>query len=153
MPASVFHAFVVSLSFLYAEEIDNDEEIDGGDAVGVLVEKIQEARTLVTGDSKTDASRAAMPFSTVALEGTPHPDEPTNCERTARIDGVLRERSKSAGFEPDTKLDESDVACLMADIRRWCDANSVDYFHADRVAYQHYLEELPFAAGHTGTGS
>ncbi len=37
--------------------------------------------------------------------------------------------------------DGDSLVDLLADIRHYCDANNLDFYNLDRIAYEHYLEE------------
>lgn len=146
MNTSRLLAFAASIAAIYPHEIDKDLEIDGGDAVDILVAKIREARALIA-DNPDAVSEASDEQATAdAMEGTPHPDEPNNSDRASRIDGALRDHAITSGMEPDEQPEHGELACFLADVRHWCDANDVDYHDAEHASYQHYIEELPIAA-------
>ena len=140
--------YVSSMALLYADEIKNDDEIDGSDAVDVLVAKVGEAQALLAGESEDTVTAVAAPSDAV---GTPHPDEPTNRTRAARIDAVLREHAISAGMEPKDKPGDWDITDLLTDIRHWCNEHKVAFDYQVFRSYDHYREELPEASGQATT--
>lgn len=86
----------------------------------------------------------------IAVPVQDHPEnicpmgEPTNEVRAGRVSTLLSVRAAIMGeeFDPESAAsDETEVACLLADIRHWCDQNGVDFFAAEKLSYQHYLAE------------
>lgn len=109
-----------------------------------------------------DAPIMALPQSSLPETGepaiskapsTPHPDEPTNLARAARIDVALREHQIAKGEEPNAVAGHLDLADLLADARHWCDHNDVDWRDANKLAFDHYLAEQPFEESGTGAAA
>lgn len=73
------------------------------------------------------------------LEYAPEPDdvEPTVASRVAKIEAVFR-----AFYDADVNNDpEANVSDLLADVRHFCQAHSLDFAAVDRRAYRYYIVE------------
>lgn len=74
--------------------------------------------------------------------------EPSNEQRALRIDALFIAYSEITDDNSDALIirDYLDLACVLADMRHWCDLHSADFFAALDLSYQHYLEERADAA-------
>jgi hypothetical protein len=61
--------------------------------------------------------------------------------RAIRFDDVMKLHSQQLGMEPEEWKSHLSLASLMADCRHWCDKHGLDFHEAERVSYQHYLDE------------
>src|SRR5579859_2599598 len=68
--------------------------------------------------------------------------EPNNAERAERITVLLAKYDDLLGEVPEEPTMQQ-LACLMADIRHFCDARGFDYTHANSLSYEHYVQEQP----------
>jgi hypothetical protein len=71
---------------------------------------------------------------------------PDNAERAKRIEMLLDRYQESFGDIGDDVRDATFLASVLADVRHWCDANSVDFQRATTLANEHYEAELDEAA-------
>jgi hypothetical protein len=63
-----------------------------------------------------------------------------NLTRSARIESLRKTYAllQNGEFDPE---DRSDMACLLADIRHWCDQYGIDFYASCAQSHLHYLEE------------
>lgn len=69
--------------------------------------------------------------------------ETSNHFRLMRVEAVRKAYDAARG-EPFDAADRTaaSLACILADIRHWCDAHDVDFHRACDLGYEHYIEEL-----------
>lgn len=70
--------------------------------------------------------------------------EPTNAVRCARVDALMMAYAATKGEvyeEEETRTGPLELASVLADIRHWCDEHGIDFYKAEKLSYQHYLEE------------
>lgn len=73
--------------------------------------------------------------------------EPTNEQRALRIDALFATYNEITDYDSDdSDIDHLSLACVLADMRHWCNLHNVDFFAALDLSYQHYLEERADAA-------
>lgn len=71
----------------------------------------------------------------------PHPNgEPTNQERADRMTPVVDSYCLTLGERREDPSREW-LACIVADMRHWCDANGVEWASVTDLAAEHYNEE------------
>lgn len=70
--------------------------------------------------------------------------EPTNAVRCARVDALMMAYAATKGEvyeEAEARTGPLELASVLADVRHWCDKHGIDFFEAEKLSYQHYLEE------------
>lgn len=68
--------------------------------------------------------------------------EPPNDRRAQRIDALLIAYNKIVdNYSDGSNADHLDLACILADMRHWCDERGADFYAALDLSYRHYLEE------------
>lgn len=70
---------------------------------------------------------------------TPFP-EADIADRVAKAETSLKDYFENRE-SPTLDMATTALVDLLADLRHWADAKGLDFGDADRIAYQHYLEE------------
>jgi hypothetical protein len=71
-----------------------------------------------------------------------HSIERTHSERVETATRAIKTAWEDRGEERNLAADSLyDVAGLLADIRHYCQETGIDFYNADRIAYEHYLAE------------
>lgn len=74
--------------------------------------------------------------------GCCEPDEPTNRERSLRIDGVMKAYQLSLGSLGNEGESLGDrLASMLADCMHWCDHHNVDFAAALNLSTVHHMAE------------
>lgn len=71
-------------------------------------------------------------------------DEPTNHERSQRIDAVMNAYQQSLGresAEAGSQQDYLELGSLLVDMMHWCDLHNVDFTKAMCLAKSHHMAE------------
>ena len=76
------------------------------------------------------------------ISNTSIPHEPTNHERSLRIDGVMMAYQQSLGSLGNEGESQGDrLASMLADCMHWCDLHKVDFATAMRLSTLHHMAE------------
>ena len=73
--------------------------------------------------------------------------EPSNEDRAARIDPLLKVYAEMRGEEAADEADQFEMASLVTDIRHWCDKHSISFDKVVALSHTNYQEELPPSDG------
>ena len=114
----------------FGDPVEKDEEIDACDAVDWISDYAPLARAALRGGG---GARALPPIDSID-PATGEPDNRARANRVVHLSCFYQEQLLEEVYEG---TDAAALACIVTDMRHWCDAHAVDF---DRVL--HYAESL-----------